>query len=621
MKINKSLYILFSLMTLAGLVLSACQPQQAETVRTVFVTQEVEVEGTPMVITEVVEVTPTPDEVSAGDDDVVTYESYSTTDIPTLDPQTAEDSVSITYIENLFVHLANYDLETAEIVPEAALSWEGTEDGLAYTFNLRTDIPWVYHNPVTGETTQAMRPVFDEEGNQTGEEPAFVTANDFVYAIKRACMPTTGSYYSSIIAPLIRGCEAVLNAEDAENIPQEDIDAIGVSAPDPATLVIELEFPASYFISMIPMWTLAATPEWVINEFGENWIEAGNIVTNGRYVLTEWVHGVRRSVQRNPLFPEDMAGSGNIERLMINVVPDVSTGYALWLNNDVDDSNIPDAEIPNHLQDFPDETIQVPDLAVFYIAFRMTKPPFDDVRVRRAFSAAFDRETFVEEVIQGQGLPMIHFAPPGIFGAPPIDEVGVGFNPEFARQQLAEAGYPNCEGFPTVTLTGYSGPDVANWIQYAQGQWQEHLGCPPEVIVIEQLPFNELLDATAGDVPDSEAPHMWTLAWGPDYADENNWVGDVLWCQAENRSQRTCNELDDLIIEARQEQDPDRRTELYRQLEEAFFGPEGEAPFFPMYVRIQFLAQHSWLTTTRALFGGEQWYNWSIDWEAKQSAQ
>jgi oligopeptide transport system substrate-binding protein len=317
-----------------------------------------------------------------------------------------------------------------------------------------------------------------------------------------------------------------------------------------------------------------------------------------------------------------MQGNGNIERIVVPVVPDTSTGYALWLNNEVDISGaIPDAELQSFLEEFPDEAVQVADLSVFYIAFRMTKPPFDDVHVRRAFSAAFDRAIFVETVRQGQGLPMKHFAPPGIFGAPPINDIGVGFDVEYAQAELAEAGYPNCEGFPTVSLLGYSGQNTLNWIEFAQANWAENLGCDPSLIQIEQQPFAELLTATAAGVDDAEAPHMWTLAWGPDYADENNWVGDVLSCEAENRPKRTCNEIDDLIEEARLEPDPARRVELYSQIEEAFFGEEGEFPFAPLYLRIQYISVHSWLNQIQALFGGQQWYNWSIDMDAKLAAR
>jgi oligopeptide transport system substrate-binding protein len=621
--LNKKFSLIMAILVIGTILLAACEPEtvveQVEVTR--VVEQEVEVtkivEGETVVetvietvvetVVETVEV-----EVAPEVEEVVTFSGYDTSDIPTLDPQVAEDVTSINYIENLFVHLTNYDLETSEVVPEAATSWEISDDGLIYTFNLRTDIPWVKYNLVSGEVEQEV----DDEGN-----PRFLTANDFVYGIRRACDPNIGSYYSSVIAPQVKGCSDVLFAEDPETIPEELWAAIGVSAPDDATLIIELEFPASYFLSMTPMWTVAAVPQWAIEANGEDWIEMGNIVTNGRYALTEWVHNVRRGMVRNPLMPADMQGGGNIEKWVTNVVPDISTGYALWLNNEVDNSPIPDAELQAHLEQFPDETDQIPDLAVFYFSFRMTKPPVDNVHVRRALSAAFDRETYIFDVRQGQGLPMTHFAPPGIFGAPPIDEVGIPFDPEFAKAELAEAGYPNCEGFPGVSLLGYTGQTTLDWIEFAQANWAENLGCDPSLFQIEQQPFAELLAATAGDVPDEEAPHMWTLGWGPDYADENNWVGDVLWCEnAENRQKRECNEIDDLIVEAREETDPARRVELYRQIEDMFFGYEGEIPFFPQYVRIAYTARHSWVDRIPALFGGEQWYTWTIDQAAKSAA-
>ena len=114
---------------------------------------------------------------------------------------------------------------------------------------------------------------------------------------------------------------------------------------------------------------------------------------------------------------------------------------------------------------------------------------------------------------------------------------------------------------------------------------------------------------------------MWTLGWGPDYGDENNWVGDVLHCDLTTRMRRTCNETDDLIIQAREESDPETRIALYRQIEENFFGPEGEVPMFPIFVRIAFVARHSWFDRTDALFGGQQWYNYTLDAAAQAAAQ
>jgi oligopeptide transport system substrate-binding protein len=543
----------------------------------------------------------------------VTLHDVRVSEIPTLDPQLADDARSIDHIGSLFVNLTNLDPASGDLVPEAASSWQSSDDGLVYTFKLRTDIPWVRHDPETGETEQVL---------DAGESPRTVTAHDFVYAIKRACDPNLGSYYSSVVAPVIKGCEAVLYADDPAHVPPELVEAIGVSAPADDTLVIELEFPASYFLSMTPMWTLAATPQWAIEAHGEGWVEPDKIVTNGRYVLHEWQRGVRSSLWRNPHLPQDLRGRGNIERVVANVVPDETTEYALWLKNEVDRSWIPELELEAHLEQYPDEVEQVPDLSVIYVGFALDKPPFDNVHVRRAFNAAFDRQTFSDQVLQGQCLPMIHFAPPGIFGAPPIDEVGVGFDPEFAREQLADAGYAGCAGLPQVTVLTPAGPLGLHEAEYAQAQWVEHLGCSPDAIQIEQMPFPEMRAAVRG--PAETRPHMWLAGWGADYPDENNWVGDVIWCQTEMLAARgrACTDLDDLIVEARREPDPERRIDLYRQIEEGFFGSEGEMPFVPVCMRNFYTAKHSWLDRgpVHPLFKA-QWYNWTIDWEAKQAAQ
>jgi oligopeptide transport system substrate-binding protein len=612
----KRLFLVTMLAVSGAILLAGCEPDKIyEKVEVTRIHQkEVEVTriapGQTVIETVVETVIET---VEALAPSVVTLDGHSSVEIPTLDPQLAEDTVSIEFIENLFVQLTNFDLGTAKVVPEAVKSWEISEDGLVYTFQVRTDLPWVRYDPGSHEVVQEI----DGEGMLR-----FVTAHDFAYGIKRACDPRIRSYYSPIVAPLIKGCSSVLFTDEPEQIPEEAWDAIGVNAPDEGTLVIELEFPASYFLSMTTLWTMAATPEWAIAQHGEEWTKPSNVVTSGRYVLAEREPEVQTTLVRNPLIPQDLQGSGNIDRVVISIVQDETIPYGLWLDSKVDIARIPDAELQAHLERFPDETDQVPGLAVYYYGFRMTKPPVDNVHVRRALSAAFDRELYVRDVLQGQGLPMIHFAPPGIFGVPPINEVGIYFDPDWARAEMAAAGYPDCKGFPGIELLGYDSKENLQGLEFARASWAEVLGCDPELFQIEQAKFRELLAAIAVEVPDEKAPHMWTLGWAPDYADENNWVGDVLWCgNPYNPYRRTCNQVDDLIVEAREESEPAVRVALYRQTEEMLFGREGEVPFIPLYVGTGYVARHAWLERVPALFGGAQWYNWTIDWEAKTAAR
>ncbi|NIP50976.1 hypothetical protein GWN42_04130, partial [candidate division KSB1 bacterium] len=194
------------------------------------------------------------------------------------------------------------------------------------------------------------------------------------------------------------------------------------NAIDEATLTIELNAPASHFLSMTPMAIMSATPSWTIEEHGETWTEHLKIVTNGRYVLNAWIHNVYTELIRNPIMPMDMGGSGNIVLHMTHVVPDNDTGYDSWLDNHFDLATIPFEELESHLAEFPDQTFQIPSISVYYISFRMTKPPFDNVHVRRALSAAFDRTKFVSELLQDRNLPSNLQSPPGVFSTSSIDE-------------------------------------------------------------------------------------------------------------------------------------------------------------------------------------------------------
>ncbi|MDH5505591.1 MAG: peptide ABC transporter substrate-binding protein [Anaerolineae bacterium] len=544
---------------------------------------------------------PAPISYRLSEDGAIVHRGALPADIHTLDPQQGEDSRSINFIENLFMQLTAADAYSAEIFPEAAAHWEISADGRAYTFSLRGDIPWVWHNPVSGETIQ----VVDADG-----QPRFVSAYDFEYGIQRLCHPLKAGYYNTVIAPLIKGCAAVLFAEEPDDLTEADYAAIGVTALDANTLVIELEFPAAYFLSMTAMWPLSAVPSWVIEEHEQRWIEAGMIVTNGRYVLHEWIHGHRITAWRNPYLPKDLTGTGNIERVEMRIVPDEAARYALWEAGEIELSTIPDDYLETHLEKYPQETDRLPDLAVFYIEFNHSIPPFDDWRVRAAFSAAYDRERHIRELHQGQGLPMTHLTPPGIFGAPPIDEVGIGYNPEYARRQLAAAGYPDCAGFPQVTLYGFSGQPTLKWMEFAQANWMDVLGCDLEQIKIEVQDFSILNYSLS---PLIVIYHMRPFGWGPDYPDAHNWLGEVLGCQNwYEHTNRPCTPMDDLIVQASLESDPTARQALYRQIEAGFFGPGGEFPIIPIFLRAPFAARHTWLARPPDLFGGQRWYDWVI---------
>ncbi len=538
-------------------------------------------------------------------DEPITWYGATSLEISTFDPQRAQDNYSIDAIEQLFLGLTNNDpMIPGNILPELATNWTVSEDGTVWTFTLRNDVNWVRWDPVT-DTAEVVRPV---------------TAADAAYGIQRACDPRHGSYYTSVADKVVLGCND-LSGKPVEEVTDTDYSLVQVQALDDTTLVVNLQFSAGYFFSMTPMWMLRPVPQEVIEEYSDDWTNVGTIVTNGPFVLDEFVRGVRRVYIKNDNLPADLRGPGNVERVTITLVEDAGTIFALYLDKQIETAGVPAAEVQAVLTDpaYADQLIQAPEPVVTYFAFAHDKAPFDNVHARRAFGAIVDRDAFNAEIRQNRGVPMIHFTPPGMFGAPPINEVGVGYNPDYAREQIALAGYENCEGFPTVEVDAGGG-----FGEFLAASAERELGCDRDIFTLSEVDFAVLLEWIDPRNAPEDRPNMWGIAWGPDYGDANNWVGDVLSCESENAFKRPCSEVDDLIDQARTEPDPETRLELYYRIEEAFFGPEGEHPIIPLDTRLTLILHQPWADaplSTDGLFGGDH-YDWrSIDQEAQAAGR
>ncbi|MBX3080966.1 MAG: peptide ABC transporter substrate-binding protein [Anaerolineae bacterium] len=546
----------------------------------------------------------------------ITNYAASNSTISYLDPARAEDLPSINLIENLFLGLTDVDPVTIQIRPELATEWSSNEAGDVWTFKLRSDVPWVRYDPATKQTTEIRK----------------VVAGDIVYGVKRSCDPRLGAYYTLVTAAIIKGCDVVSRIE-SDKIKPEDFDQVGVSAPDDTTLVIETQGALGYFLQTTPMWMIRAVPHEAIEEFGEDWTNAGNIISNGPFVLEQWDKEVSWTFVKNPLYPtinED--AKGNLERLITIYVQESSTLYNLYLGNNIDAAAVPRAEVANAKADpvLSKELSQTIGLGTYYFGFAYDKPPFDKPEVRRAFSAALDRNSYVNEVRQGLGIPIAHFMPPGVFGAVPINvawigtEENSGFDPEYAKAQLAAGGYPNCEGLPQVTiLSTQSSTSVAS-AEFMQNAIVQNLGCDVSLITLEQQEFSILLKSTSADTPTEQRPSMWFISWFADYADGQNWMHDVLSCNVGNDFKRTCTPVDDEIDAAAKELDLAKREKMYNDIEESFFGKEGEFPILPIYVSMSLTLYKPWYKgpfETDATFGGPHWEYYTIDQAAQLAAR
>jgi ABC-type oligopeptide transport system substrate-binding subunit len=194
---------------------------------------------------------------------------------------------------------------------------------------------------------------------------------------------------------------------------------------------------------------------------------------------------------------------------------------------------------------------------------------------------------------------MRHLTPPGTFGAPAVDEVGTGYDPEYARQQLAASSYPACRLLPDmIYMTGPSDRQLQQ-AQLIRQMWVEELDCNEEQIRITQVQFGELLANTREGANPAVRPDIWELGWRPYFPDAHNWLHDLLHCsESENRSKRPCSAL-------------------YRQLERDLFADDGLMPIVPLFSRADYLARQSWLQYPPAYFGGEHYDFYVIDQTVK----
>ncbi len=617
---KKRLSILFGLLIVASMVLTACAPEVQEVVKTVVVTQEVIVEGETVIETVIETVVVTPEPV-AEETKPVTFNYNFGTEPPSLDPSLATDTTSIAVVGNIFVGLTLIDSITNEPVPYLATEWEvGTDaEGFqTWTFKLRDDIPWVNYNPATGETTQAV----DADGT-----PRFVNANDVVYGVKRTLTPDTGSDYSYVLY-IIKNAQAFNNAEEGVTV-----DDVGVAALDDYTVQFTLQNPAGYFPSIASMWVAMPMPQWAIEDetYGSKWTEAGLIVTNGPYVVEEWIHGGSLVLVKNPLWVN--AADVQIERIEGLMIQEDSTEFALYENNELDYSDVPLPEMDRVKSDpvLSAEYYQAPTACTYYYGFTTNKPPFDDVRVRRAFSQAIDRQSLIDNVLKGGQVPATSFAPPGIFGAPPPGEVGLGTDAAAAKaaldEYLAEKSMTlddfNAMGITLMHNTSEAHARIAAAVQQ---MWKDTLGVDVQV---ENQEWGVYLDTVDNQTPLADMPHIWRLGWCADYPDENNWVHEVFNATAgDNNLRRNCSdavctettnsEFDELTYQAQAESDPAVRAELYREAERIL--AEEETAYAPIYHYTTVGVAKPWLTRNYPSVAPLDFFNWKIDWEAKLAA-
>ena len=463
----------------------------------------------------------------------------------TLDPTIGGDLWSGVIVGQLFSGLGVLSPEM-EVMPDVAQSWEVLEGGRKYVFHLRDDVCWSDGTPVMAE--------------------------DFEYAWKRVLDPVTGSRNASLLYD-IKG------ARDFHQGRMSDPDRLGVQALNAVTLAVELEEPTGYFPHLIAHDVTYPVPRHVMEVHGNAWTEVGNIVTNGPFKLESWQWGESMVLMRNPQYHGWF--TGNLQQVELDFLTDPSAQLELYETDGLDILDLlrlPPPERDRARQGHAGEHVSTPRLHTLYVGFDVGRSPFNDVRVRRAFVLATDRETLADVLMRGYFFPATGgVVPPGMPGH--SAGIGLPYDPEQARKLLAEAGYPGGRGFPVVeSLTR---PDFVPLSEYLQAQWRENLGVEIRWEVTEQAMFFGRLER--------EPPHIFLMGWEADYPDPDNFLR-VVPIRRYTRWQNVA--YDGLVEKARRLMDQRERMKLYRQADRILVE---EAAIMPLYYGRSHLLMKPWV--------------------------
>jgi ABC-type oligopeptide transport system substrate-binding subunit len=478
----------------------------------------------------------------------------------TLDPTMAYDIFSVAVIDQLFSGLVELTPDM-DVVPDVARSWDVLEGGRKYVLHLRDDVRW--------------------------SDGAPVTAEDFRYAWKRVLDPATGSPNANLLYD-VKGARAFHQgacpdgSTGSPRWPAEGeggVGGLGVRALDEVTLVVELEEPTGYFLQLLAHNATYPVPRHVVEAHGEAWTEPGNIVTNGPFRLESWQRGESMVLVRNPKYHGRLRG--NVQGMELPFGERLA-GLEMYEADSLDIffiNHFTAAERDRARQRHAGEYVLVPEMGTFYVGFDVSRPPFDDPRVRRAFVLATDRETLADVVLRGYAAPALGgFIPPGMPGH--SAGIGLPYDPGQARQLLAEAGYPDGDGFPIVeALTPYG--ELVFQSEYLQAQWRENLGVE---ITWKKVDWARFHDRMSG-----ETPHLWLMGWSADYPDPDNFLRTSP-IQRHTGWQNAA--YDRLVEEAKKVADQRERMKLYQQADRILVE---EAPIIPLLHKCFHLLVKPWV--------------------------
>jgi oligopeptide transport system substrate-binding protein len=460
---------------------------------------------------------------------------------PSLDPGLATDTTSANILFNIMDPLVKLD-KNLDPTPALAESWDTSPNGKTITFHLRGDGRWTNGDPVT--------------------------AQDFEYSWKRTISPELGADYAYQFYGIVGAQEYNSCTKNCARLR----DRVGVKALDKSTLQVQLTSAQPWFLQQVAHHSFLAVNPKTVAKFGRKWTEPANIVTDGPFKLATWQHNAKIDLVKWPGWRG--ADSVSLQRVNGLMLTAATTSLQAFEAGESDvQLTVPPTDLPR-LKPTP-EYQQYPGLGTYYYGLNVKN--IKDVNQRRAMAMAVDRREIIDHIAQGGQVPSTGFTPKGMPGFDTINPKSEWLpettDIDAAKQELAKAKNPK----KSITLYYNNDPAHQPIAVALQAQWKK-LGLDVKLRVLEWKQFLEFLGP-----PPNGSVDTYRLGWIGDFVDAINFL--ELWtCDSGNNNSNFCDpSYDKLVAQAKQTQDNQKRFELYAQLEQKLFGPEGSVPFIPIY--------------------------------------
>ena len=462
-----------------------------------------------------------------------------------LDPHIVTGVTEHYVLLSLFEGLTTVHPETLAIKPGVALNWDVSKDGLRYIFYLDPEARWSNGDPLTAEA--------------------------FLFAYERILSPAMGAPYAYMLY-CIRGAEAFNKGE------LTDFAKVGLSSPEPHTLIIDLEAPTPYLLSLPTHYTWFPLHKPTVLANGDmtsrisKWTKPGNMVSNGPFTLAAWRLNHSIYVSKNPYYN----GAETVQLNGIHFLPIATDAEERAFRADQlhISSTVPIPRIDWYRKNQPERMRFDTYLGVYYYLINTERGPLKDPRVRKALAYSIDRESITEHVLKAGQKPAYHFTPPNTGGY--TAEVKLPYDPDLARQLLAEAGFPGGEGFPKFELLFNTSESHATIAVAIQQMWKEELGIEIGLYNQEWKVYLATRKARKFDIV--------RAAWIGDYVDPNTFLSLVTSENGNNHSNWGDSKFDDLIRQAASEQDQAARFALFQKAEKILID---EMPVIPIYFYVR----------------------------------